>query len=282
MSLAIDLIRRAVPRSIRNELRRPRATAERVLAKLKHWMGQTAKATLAEGCEVKCHPICLGEFSVFTTQPEQICEMKSFVDRTTKGMRLMDVGAHWGSFSLAALHFGGPEAHVLAIEASDKAADIYSLNMRLNGNENRVTLINAACGDRSGKIPMLTTGAGGADYFVVPSGDRPDTIEVDQVSVDDVRKQHGFDPSHLKIDVEGYEEEVLRGAHHTLRELRPVVFIEVHGDLIRRRGKSPDIVLDLLVDAGYSHWEAVEGGPLDRASITTKGHNVRMMATPDH
>lgn len=278
MPLITQIARLLIPRSVRNALRRPRTTLERLRAKAQHLVGATASAKLAEGCEVKCHPMCVGEFSVFTTVPEQVCEMKIFAQKATPGMNFMDVGAHWGAISLAALHFGGPSARVVAIEASTEAARILSINARLNGLDDRITLVNAACGDRSGTIRMLTTGAGGADYFVVPAEDRPDTIAVRQVSVDDTCRDHNFQPTHLKIDVEGYEEEVLIGAQATLRDLHPVVFLELHGDLIRKRGRNPGASVEILRRAGYRQFLSAEGDPLDDAKIAERGFNIRMMA----
>src|SRR6188472_4368224 len=106
MPFLVELIRRIIPRSARNALRRPRVTGERMLAKLRYAFGQTATVKLADGCVVTCHPMCSNEFRVFTTQPEQIDEMRSFIRLSSPGMRMMDIGAHWGALTLAALHFG--------------------------------------------------------------------------------------------------------------------------------------------------------------------------------
>lgn len=272
-------IRRLIPRGVRNAVRRPRATKERITAKLSHMLGHTAFAELAPGCTVKCHPMCVGEFRVFTTQAEQISEMAAFAAAATPGMKMMDIGAHWGALTLAALHFGGPQAKVLAIEASEQAAATYRVNIGLNGVQARVTLVNAACGDRSGRIPMLATGAGASDYFVIPAEKRPDTILVRQVTADDMRQEHNFQPTHVKIDVEGYEEEVLQGTTAILRELRPVLFLELHGDLIRKRKKEPSAVLDLLEAAGYHQWQSVEGVAVGREALAARQWNVRLVAT---
>ena len=59
-------------------------------------------------------------------------------------------------------------------------------------------------------------------------------------------------PTHMKIDVEGAEEAVLRGAINTLTAPQaPVLFLELHNAFIRRRGGEPGKVLHLLEDFGY-------------------------------
>jgi hypothetical protein len=56
-------------------------------------------------------------------------------------------------------------------------------------------------------------------------------------------------PDIIKIDVEGFEWEVLKGARPTLREHRPVLQIEVHGDQLFRYGSTANELWS-LVDAG--------------------------------
>ena len=129
---------------------------------------------------------------------------------------------------------------------------------------------------------MLTTGAGGADYFVVPAEERPDTLDVPQVTADSVCKDHSFAPTHVKIDVEGFEEEVVRGAKEMLLRHRPVVFLELHGDIISDRGRSAATVLDLLADAGYPGVIDVEGRALTRADLETRGWKARLILRPSH
>lgn len=276
-----DCIRRWVPRSLRNALRRPAETRRRLLAKLRHVAGRDESLEPMPGWVLRCHPLCVEEFRAFELDPEQQKELHTFVGYCRPGMRFLDVGAHWGMFTLAALHHGGPEARCLDIEASDAAAAVLGANLALNGSLQRVTLVNAACGDRPGHLAMLTTGAGGADYFVVPDSERPDCIRVEQVTIDQMSRLHEFLPTHLKVDVEGYEQEVLTGAAQVLREQRPLLFLELHGDFIRRRGGDPERVLQLLTDAGYVHWQDVGGEILDAESIRSRQHNLRLIASTE-
>ena len=273
-----NLLRAVIPRTIRNALRRPGASLRQLFQRWNYARGKVEEVRILPGWTVRCHPICVDEFGVFQRDAEQELEMQCFARLSAPGMHFLDVGTHWGVFTLAALHFGGGEVRVMGIEASDAAARVYRENLVLNSAGDRVTLINAACGDRVGELKMLTTGAGSADYFVHADENRPDTITVPQVSIDHAVSTRGFVPSHLKIDVEGFEEEVLVGARNTLTTHRPILFLELHGDFIRQRHRRPEAVLDLLKSMNYGCWQRLDGGPLDFESLERKQFNVRFVA----
>lgn len=63
---------------------------------------------------------------------------------------------------------------------------------------------------------------------------------------------HGVAPELLKIDVDGYEGKVLRGARNMLRNAAPTILLELHKDEVQRDGISRTDVVDMLFDAGYS------------------------------
>jgi FkbM family methyltransferase len=280
-SKLVDLVRLIVPRSLRNAMRRPKVTLSRIKAKLFHIAGGTSTARITRSITVKCHPLCTGEFTVFDADPEQRAEIDGFIATITPGVQFLDIGSHWGVFSLVAMHAGGPGSRAICIEASDEAAKVLRENLRLNKLHDMVTIVNSACGEKVGELKMLTTGAGGADYFVVPADDRPDTILVPQVSADSVCDRNQFKPTHVKIDVEGFEEEVLRGARGILTLHRPLVFLELHGDLIKRRGKNPATVLDILHELGYTQWRSVDSTAIvSRETLSEKGYNARLVIPP--
>jgi hypothetical protein len=76
----------------------------------------------------------------------------------------------------------------------------------------------------------------------------------------------GAIPTHIKIDVEGFEGEVLAGAAEFLRVEQPVVYLELHGDILREKGLDPEQVLGGLVDCGYGTFIR-DGKPLGIAGI---------------
>jgi FkbM family methyltransferase len=275
----VNLIRRAVPRGLRNAIRKPTTSLRRVKAKARHLFGDSDIAEPRAGWHVRCHPLCPEQFAVFRTDPEQAMELEDFVSHCRGGMKFLDVGAHWGLFTLAAIKFGGKEARVLAIEASSSAVNVCRRNIALNEGSKSATVIVAAAGAQAGHLEMLTTGAGGADYFVVPSEPRPDTIKVAQIAVDQVCRDQVFGPTHMKIDVEGWENEVLKGAEQTIRKFKPIIHMELHGSIMRTRGHDPRAVLVKLGEFGYVRF--IQGdSELSTGEIERRGFNVRFVCLP--
>jgi len=195
-------------------------------------------------------------------------------------MRLLDVGAHWGIFTLAALRYGGSDVRAVCVEPSSDAARVLRRNLSLNGVAEQVNVVEFAAGSAPGHLQMLTTGAGGADYLVVPPEDRPDSITVPQTDVTSLCRSLGFVPTHVKMDIEGFEEEGLIGARELLQRCRPVLFLELHGDLIRRRGRDPRTVLRILRETGYVTWKRA-ATLMGEHDLENEDFNARFICLPD-
>ena len=72
-------------------------------------------------------------------------------------------------------------------------------------------------------------------------------------TVDHLTAQYRCLPTHLKIDVEGAELEVIQGAAKTLASPSgPTVFLELHNSIIKDEGEDPALVLRALESYGYS------------------------------
>jgi hypothetical protein len=83
------------------------------------------------------------------------------------------------------------------------------------------------------------------------------TINVATRALDDLVYERADRPvSFLKIDVEGFEHQVLQGARHLLSEMRPLVLCEFNDIVLRDAGSSASELLDLFGRLGY---EAVPG-----------------------
>ena len=134
---------------------------------------------------------------------------QTIADGLSPGDTLFDVGAACGFHTLIGARAVGGTGLVIAIEADPaNAADIEG-QVALNGFDRVVVVRKVVAADLSEPLP-----------WVDGSAVTPTTID---------RLTHEFQPPTLiKVDVEGLELEVLRGAHATLREHRPTVVIEAH------------------------------------------------------
>lgn len=140
------------------------------------------------------------------------------------GDRFVDVGANVGSYTVLAA--GARRAEVIAVEPHPQAHARLLDNVRLNRLESRVRVENAAVGATPGRIAIssdLDT-----TNHVLSEHERAAGLEVPMITLDEIAGDWG--PFALKIDVEGYESEVLRGGAAVLRapSLQAVV-MELNG-----------------------------------------------------
>ncbi len=273
------IVRNCIPRNLRNWLRHPTRSANYLIGKFRHRVLGSESVVLAEDWIVKCHPLSREHFFVFTNDKPQIRELDLFRHNCPEGIRLLDIGAHHGFFALAATRFGGPTAKILCVEASPSASSILKTNLSLNSISNQVTVMNVAAGATDGTLSMLTTGPAAGDYYLVPSETRPDTIEVPQLSLASIIQHSEFSPSHIKIDIEGFEYELIEAAIPLLRNLKPIIFLELHGDALRARNLNPSDVVQFLRAAGYHHFQ-LEDSDLSLEEMDLHDFNCRMICRP--
>lgn len=138
-----------------------------------------------------------------------------------------DIGANVGYFSVEmACRFTG-SIEVVAFEPQVELAAAITQSMALNGIENS-TVVQAMVGDAERTTDLYLAHATIHASSVPDSGrNTVATIPGRMVSIDDLVRSGAIPPPDMvKIDVEGSEHLVLRGAHSTFREYRPNIFIE--------------------------------------------------------
>jgi FkbM family methyltransferase len=144
---------------------------------------------------------------------------------------------------------------VLALEPEPETRALLEHNVRRNGYQN-VEIVSAAAGATNGSISLWRSETNFANH-ALNAGLVPnvrDSVQVDVVTVDDLCAARLGDrmPTVLKIDVEGWEWEVLDGAREVLDRARPTIWLEYWPDGIRANGHDPGEVLDLFDAYGYS------------------------------
>jgi len=147
------------------------------------------------------------------------------------GATVLDVGANLGFFSLLASRLAGPCGKVVAVEALPDNAEALRANCALNDASN-VTVLEAAASDGDGRGAFLHVEEGSWSHLADRGWHRGtvEQIEVELTTVDGLIDR-GFlaAPDVVKIDVEGSEAAVLDGMTDTLRHVRPILIIELHG-----------------------------------------------------
>ena len=184
-------------------------------------------------------------------------EEAAFARRVLKpGDVAVDVGAHIGFFTMQMAAAVGADGRVYAFEPFDANADLLERSILENAFDDRIFFRRAAVGAAPGRavltFPVETLNSGGA--YLLREGTAPLagnlTKPVPVVALDalDLRRPVTF----IKMDVEGAEPQVVRGAVKILAEDRPIILSELHPtQLDRASGVSAAEFLSELAAIGY-------------------------------
>ena len=269
MATAKRLARLLIPREVRNWLRSPTGSMGWAWAQAKYFAGAKQVVQIRPGWSLICHPAAYRfAYAAQINDPDQVAEFDSFIQAITPGAVLFDIGAHFGLFSLATLHYGGPTANAVAVDPSPIAVEFIKKQAKLNGLSDRLHVLQAAAGDRAGWQAMVSVGILSSGYFVRPSSEHTNSelTLTPTVTLDQLVEDFKVSPSHVKVDVEGYELAVIEGSVKLLSKNAPVLFIELHNEIVRQNGGSPDEILRLLKTLRYEIF-ATNGNRLDDQAV---------------
>ena len=150
--------------------------------------------------------IALGKYEPYLT--------KLILEKIKPESMMVDVGANVGYYSLLA---GKRTKKVYAIEPEELNFSILKKNAQSSGLKN-VELIKAAAGDRQGRVVIKRSKVNPGAHKVVGSGG-----EIKMIRLDDLIKEK---VDVIKIDVEGMEAEVIKGARNLIEKWKPIIFLE--------------------------------------------------------
>ena len=138
---------------------------------------------------------------------------------------VFDAGANCGFFALTQAS-ANARLQIVCFEPHPATFQRLQKNVALNHLETRITAVQAAVGSASG-VCELNVSPESSMGIVAESPtqflERPRKVPVSLVSLDDYARAQGVWPDFLKIDVEGFEGEVLRGARQVLGRAKHVV-----------------------------------------------------------
>jgi len=158
-------------------------------------------------------------------EPEVV---EAIVREVEPGGFVLDIGAHIGFYSLLLSKKVGPHGRVVAFEPFPANFDVLEENLRLNQCK-QVLAVKKAVMDCSCELKVsVPAGEPLPGVFSVVGSEGADQVLIEAVSLDDFLSTNGLPVAFIKIDVEGAEEQVLRGAKKTLASFHPTVLLEVH------------------------------------------------------
>lgn len=194
------------------------------------------------------------------------------------GMVVYDVGANIGYISLMAARLVENQGKVFSFEALPANIIRLNQNVDLNAMQERVQVVHAAVVDKTDEVSFLAH-ASGAMGKALGSAGRDEhytqTIRVQGIALDDFVYINGNpEPAVIKMDIEGGEGMALAGMPRLLKEARPVLLIELHGEEAARQ------VWGCLKANGYTLRPMRKGAPAIR-SLSELDWKAYVIATPD-
>jgi FkbM family methyltransferase len=181
----------------------------------------------------------------------ELSKQKRLMEFLQEGSVVYDIGANAGIYTLLSSECIGRTGHVHAFEPLPENLAFLERHIKMNRRQN-VSVHPLAVSSNSEKLRFARTGSRFTGHI-----DCDGDLEVNTVSLDefvfDARNQA---PTLMKIDVEGGELNVLRGAQRLLAVSPPVIFLATHGAEVH------SACCDLLGSFGY-RLEGVTGEPID-------------------
>ena len=224
----------------------------------KRVVGTPSTIRLANGVWFRAYPDCVISSALIYADWPEYHELQFVRRRLQPGALVIDVGANVGHLSLLLADRVGSE-NLFAVEPTPVTFARLVENWRLNGWPTD-RLRQAAVGAEAGTVRVADVSRPVTTNSVLPS-DSAEGVEVPLVRLDDLRDEWaGRTIGFLKIDVEGFETHVFRGARRMLDEDRPrLIMFESLSDRIA------DEIHDLLTAAGYTSFELDVSGRPDLA-----------------
>jgi FkbM family methyltransferase len=200
------------------------------------------------------------------------------------GMTVLDIGAYYGLYTLAASVQVGREGRVIAFEPSPHQMKRLRLHLLLNRSKN-VRTETMALGRVEGDGTLFSVPGGAAGFSslrrpsLVPA---VQSIPVRIMTLDGYLRRHSIETVDLiKIDVEGGELDVLKGAEKLLQqELRPVILCELQDVRAEAWGHTAKDASDYLEGFGYQWFRPLPDGGLAALLESSDQQERNLIAVP--
>ncbi|AEA44702.1 FkbM family methyltransferase [Fluviicola taffensis] len=195
------------------------------------------------------------ELSLFQTGTYEKGTIQLLQKYLNPGNTFLDIGANIGLMSVIASKVVGEKGIVYSVEANPKTVPILQVNSELNACEN-IVILPIALSDSKGMARLFENwevNRGGAS--LISQSNEQQGIEVKMERLDDLFQKET--PLQLvKIDVEGFEPQVLRGGMSWFQKQQPIFIIEVSKKREKEVGPSPAEIMKLVQTIGkYSFFK---------------------------
>ncbi|MBI3798166.1 MAG: FkbM family methyltransferase [Deltaproteobacteria bacterium] len=163
------------------------------------------------------------------------------------GEVVIDIGANVGFFTKRFARWVSNGGVVIAVEPETSNFRQLLRNLDKSGTAAVVRTVQGVAAEQGGTLKLAVNPLRPSDHKLAPEG-----IDVAAFTIDElVRKEPSGRVCLIKIDVQGAEERVLRGAQETIQRDHPAILVELDDEALRQMGSSAERVVSWLMDLGY-------------------------------
>lgn len=186
-----------------------------------------------------------------------------FSSLLSRGMSVVDLGAHIGYFSLEAARCVGPSGRVYAFEPQPAVYSLLVKNIETNGYAAIVRPVRKAVSNTNGSVALFRgeSDSGNASFYRTP-GASVDRVVVETTTLDAFFAAEGWPTVHLvKMDIEGAEKVALEGMRELVaRNPGLILIMEFSPDNQAAAGVTPQELFETLSALGFQKFSAIQGG----------------------
>lgn len=176
--------------------------------------------------------------------------------KLSAGDTFVDIGANEGYYTLLASKLVGESGRVYAFEPAKKAYGRLVENLKLN-KCNNVTVFNIGLGSKSGSADLNISSVEDGQNSLVTAERSASTEKIEIKPIDELKLGN---VKMVKIDVEGYEREVIEGGRGFFTKVKPLVNFEFNYSILRQKTSNFNETFDALRSCGYNNFIELETG----------------------
>jgi FkbM family methyltransferase len=178
---------------------------------------------------------------------------ETLLSHLTHGNLFVDIGANEGYFTVIGSKAVGNEGRVISIEPQSRLEEVIKTNIKINSIIN-VTYVKTAISDKAGTAEIYLTSSTntGASGLVQQTTRARSKEPIPTKKLSDILDANDI-VDLMKIDVEGYEYESILGSKEIFLQRRVrAIALELHPQILRRRGLTAMDIVNFLSECGYN------------------------------
>ena len=174
----------------------------------------------------------------------------TYILKPKKDQIIIDVGANVGYYTIYLAKIVGKNGKVVAIEPDPYSFQTLKKNCELN-NLSNVEFYNLAISDHNESLSFYQEKSHSGKGSLFSNSTENTSIDVQATTLDELFEKKLQTINWLKIDVEGFEFFVLKGASKLLSKTQKIL-IEIHENILSTNNQKPQDIIELLEESGFT------------------------------